>query len=241
MKKIFAAVASMAALLCLSSVPASAKSGLEAGYVNSSYSFKTGISSDNNYSLNGFYVGLSQDVRLFAGLHIVPGIYYTYLTDKNDLVEMYGVEGIEGIFELKNRRNITDHYLNVPIMFRYQFGLPGVKLCIFAGPTLSVGLVSNQKFTVTGDFLGNNINGTLSYNFYTGKVKADDMDVMPDGIVPEYQYNRFDIQLGGGVGIEIMRFLEVKVGYDCGLMNRYKGDAAELYRNQFYAAVGFRF
>ena len=68
MKKIFAAVASMAALLCLSSVPASAKSGLEAGYVNSSYSFKTGISSDNNYSLNGFYVGLSQDVRLFAYL-----------------------------------------------------------------------------------------------------------------------------------------------------------------------------
>lgn len=237
MKKIFAAVASMAALLCLSSVPASAKSGLEAGYVNSSYSFKTGISSDNNYSLNGFYVGLSQDVRLFAGLHIVPGIYYTYLTDNSK----------EEVLGLKLRGNDSDHYLSIPIMFRYQFGLPGVKLYVFAGPTLSAGLVAKQKYIVSGDILGTNINGEVSYNLYTGKVKTDGIDIFQDGenpvdeIVPDYMYNRFDVQLGGGVGIEVLKFLEVKVGYDFGLINRYKGDAAELYRNQFYAAVGFRF
>ncbi len=237
MKKIFAAVASMAALLCLSSVPASAKSGLEAGYVNSSYSFKTGISSDNNYSLNGFYVGLSKDVRLFAGLHIVPGIYYTYLTDNSK----------EEVLGLKLRGNDSDHYLSIPIMFRYQFGLPGVKLYVFAGPTLSAGLVAKQKYIVSGDILGTNINGEVSYNLYTGKVKTDGIDIFQDGenpvdgIVPDYMYNRFDVQLGGGVGIEVLKFLEVKVGYDFGLINRYKGDAAELYRNQFYAAVGFRF
>ena len=237
MKKLIAVIMAAAVALGMTSAQLAARGGIEAGYVNSSYSFKKGISDDNNYSLNGFYVGLSKDVRLFAGLHIVPGIYYTYLTD-NSKDEVLG---------LKLRGNASDHYLSVPIMFRYQFGLPGVKLYVFAGPTLSAGLVAKQKYIVSGDILGTNINGEVSYNLYTGKVKTDDIDIFQDGenpvdeIVPDYMYNRFDVQLGGGVGIEVLKFLEVKVGYDFGLMNRYKGDAAELYRNQFYAAVGFRF
>lgn len=237
MKKLIAVIMAAAVALGMTSAQLAARGGIEAGYVNSSYNFKKGISKDNNYLLNGFYVGLSKDVRLFAGLHIVPGIYYTYLTD-NSKDEVLG---------LKLRGNASDHYLSVPIMFRYQFGLPGVKLYVFAGPTLSAGLVAKQKYIVSGDILGSNINGEVSYNLYTGKIKTDDIDISQDGenpvegITPDYMYNRFDVQLGGGVGIEVLKFLEVKVGYDFGLMNRYKGDAAELYRNQFYAAVGFRF
>lgn len=237
MKKLIAVIMTAAVAFCMTSAQLAARGGIEAGYVNSSYSFKKGISDDNNYSLNGFYVGLSKDVRLFAGLHIVPGIYYTYLTDNSK----------EEVLGLKLRGNDSDHYLSIPIMFRYQFGLPGVKLYVFAGPTLSAGLVAKQKYIVSGDILGTNINGEVSYNLYTGKVNTDGIDIFQDGenpvdgIVPDYMYNRFDVQLGGGVGIEVLKFLEVKVGYDFGLINRYKGDAAELYRNQFYAAVGFRF
>ena len=174
MKKLIAVIMAAAVALGMTSAQLAARGGIEAGYVNSSYNFKKGISKDNNYSLNGFYVGLSKDVRLFAGLHIVPGIYYTYLTD-NSKDEVLG---------LKLRGNASDHYLSVPIMFRYQFGLPGVKLYVFAGPTLSAGLVAKQKYIVSGDILGSNINGEVSYNLYTGKIKTDDIDIFQDGENP---------------------------------------------------------
>lgn len=237
MKKIVCAFMAVSILAVASAFSAEAKSGIEAGYVNSSYSFKSGISGDNNYSLNGFYVGLSQDVPLFAGLHIVPGIYYTFLTDNSR----------EDVMNFKLKGSLSDHYLNVPIMFRYQFGLPGVKLFIFAGPTLSLGLVSNQKYTISGTVLDANIMGDISYNYYTGKVNSKDLDIPQDtenpykDIIPDIRYNRFDVLLGGGIGIEAFKFLEVKVGYDWGLLNRYKGDGAELHRNQVYAGIGIRF
>lgn len=236
MKKIVCAFMAVS-ILAASAFTAEAKSGIEAGYVNSSYNFKSGISKDNNYSLNGFYVGLSQDVPLFAGLHIVPGIYYTFLTDNTrDEVLNFNLKG-----------NLSDHYLNVPVMFRYQFGLPGVKLYIFAGPTLSLGLVSKQKYTVSGTVLGVNVMGDISYDYYTGKINSKDLDIPQDtenpyeSILPDYRYNRFDVLLGGGVGLEVLKFLEVKVGYDWGLLNRYKGDGVELHRGQVYAGIGIRF
>ena len=60
-------------------------------------------------------------------------------------------------------------------------------------------------------------------------------------MTPDYRYKRFDVQLGAGVGIELFKFLEVKVGYDWGLLDRFAGDFDELRRNQFYASVGLRF
>ena len=49
--------------------------------------------------------------------------------------------------------------------------------------------------------------------------------------------------LGGGVGLQVVRFLDIKVGYDYGLVNRLKGTLAEnatANRGQFYVGVGIR-
>lgn len=237
MKKIVCAFIAVSFFAGVSAYSAEAKTGVEAGYVNSSYSFKSGISSDNNYSLNGFYVGLSQDVPLVAGLHFVPGIYYNFLTDNSR----------EEVLNFNLKGTLSDHYLNVPVMFRYQFGLPGVKLYIFAGPTLSVGLVAKQKYAVSGTVLGADVSGDIAYDFYSGKVSSSNIDIPQDGenpyqsILPDYRYNRFDVLLGGGIGVEVLNCLEVKVGYDWGMLNRYKGDEATLHRNQLYAGIGIRF
>lgn len=225
----------LAFALLFVSASAGARGGIEAGYLNSNYNFKSDERAD--YSLNGFYVGVTQDVKLFAGLHIQPGLYYSYLTDK-DRKEVLA-------FSLNG--DLTDHYLSLPIMLRYQFGLPFMKIYVFGGPTLSVGLVSKQKYTVTGEFMGAMQNGNLTYDYYTGKLDLEALDVPADGdnpyesMTPDYRYKRFDLQLGAGVGIELFKFLEVKVGYDWGLLDRFAGDFDELRRNQFYASVGLRF
>lgn len=219
---------------------ASARGGLEAGYLNSRYSFKSvaeGAAAPDAYSQNGFYAGLTQEVRLFAGLHVQTGIYYSYLTSKER--REYG--------ELITNGGRTDHYLSVPIMLKYKIGLPFMKISIFAGPTLSAGLVSKEKYTVAGRYAGATVNGDISYNFYTGNVKYDGVNVPADasdpyaGMLSNWLYNRFDVQIGAGVGLEFFKFLEVKAGYDWGLIDRYKGDGIEVNRDQFYVSLGFRF
>ena len=47
--------------------------------------------------------------------------------------------------------------------------------------------------------------------------------------------------VGGGVGIQVIRFLDIKVGYDYGLVNRYRKEVDKtVNRGQFYVGVGVR-
>lgn len=78
-------------------------------------------------------------------------------------------------------------------------------------------------------------------------MKYDGVNVPADasdpyaGMLSNWLYNRFDVQIGAGVGLEFFKFLEVKAGYDWGLIDRYKGDGIEVNRDQFYVSLGFRF
>ena len=50
--------------------------------------------------------------------------------------------------------------------------------------------------------------------------------------------------MGGGVGFEFLKFIELRAGYDWGLLNRYRqsySDDMLCRRNQVYVALGFRF
>lgn len=239
MKNIVRGLLAAAAVLSFATT-ASARSGIEAGYLNSRYSFKSaaeGTAAPAGYSQDGFYAGLTQEVRLFAGFHIQTGLYYSYLTSR---------ERREYV-DLVTNGGRTDHYLSVPIMIKYKIGLPFMKISLFAGPTLSAGLVSKEKYTVAGQYAGATVNGDISYNFYTGNVKYDGVNVPADasdpyaGMLSNWLYNRFDVQIGAGVGLEFFRFLEVRAGYDWGLIDRYRGDGIEVNRDQFYVSVGIRF
>ena len=75
---------------------------------------------------------------------------------------------------------------------------PGVNY-LFAGPTASIGIASNTKLIVN-----------------VGPYKADE-------VVDNYKgndYYRFDILLGGGIGLRIADSSLFKVGYDFGMLNR---------------------
>lgn len=62
--------------------------------------------------------------------------------------------------------------------------------------------------------------------------------------MPDSRMNRFDVLMGGGVGLNFINFITVKGGVDYGLLNRFKGDLAEtgtMNRLQFYVSVGIMF
>ena len=241
MKRTFE-LATILACCFLMAMPLSARTGVDLGYLNSSYRMKTdGSKADKSDPMNGFFVGVNNDIRLFAGLSIQPGLYYAYLNSG----------GSEEEIGFKVSDSYTEHMLSIPIHFKYTFDIvPMFGVYVFAGPTLSLGLVANNKMSVTGDVAGTAVNGSVTYNAYSGKFKSENLSGISDEIIdainenmPQNRMNRFDVLVGGGVGLNILRFVTVKGGFDYGVMNRLKDDSAGsiLNRLQYYVSVGISF
>jgi len=102
--------------------------------------------------------------------------------------------GVVGYHFMENKnKNLGEIYLEAPVRAKLYIPLGAkVDLYIFAGPVASVNLVS-------GDFHAKQVT-----DYYQ--------------TIPELR--RFDVMLGGGVGIEIIRHIRATVGYDHGLINR---------------------
>lgn len=218
----------------------SAKNGVEVGYLNSTYRSKPASGEvTKSDPMSGFYVSLVKDMRLFAGLSIQPGLYYSYLnTSEKEEIPAFNLSS-----------SYTEHALNLPIHIKYTFDIvPAFGVYVFAGPTLSLGLAANTKISFTGEALNSTMTFDATYNSYTGKIKSENIPEETLGQINQYlpqsQMNRFDVLMGGGVGINLVKFVTVKGGFDYGLLNRYKGDLADagtLNRMQFYVSVGVMF
>ncbi len=218
----------------------SAKNGVEVGYLNSAYRSKPASGEvTKSDPMSGFYVSLVKDMRLFAGLSIQSGLYYSYLNDT----------GRKEALGFNMTESDTEHMLNIPIQFKYTFDIiPAFGVYIFAGPTLSLGVSAPYKLSVTGDILGNKVDGSVTFDRYSGKIRTnnfpDEYVENVNQLLPDSSRNRFDVLMGGGVGINLVKFVTVKGGFDYGLLNRYKGDLADagtLNRMQFYVSVGVMF
>ena len=231
-------IAAAAGLLMTFELPA--KNGIEIGYLNSTYRTKAASGEvTKSDPMSGFYVGLVKDLRLFAGLSIQPGLYYSYLnTAEKEEVPSFNLSS-----------SYTEHGLNLPIHIKYTFDIvPAFGVYVFAGPTLSLGLAANTKISFTGEALGNTVTSDARYNSYTGKIKSENIpEESLDQInryLPQTRMNRFDVLMGGGIGLNLVKFVTVKGGFDYGLLNRFNEDMADagtLNRMQFYISVGVMF
>ena len=110
-------------------------------------------------------------------------------------------------------------YLDLPILVKYSYDLDIVKLSAFAGPVLSCGLSSVTKVKIR-----ENVTTT---NYY-----GDDS-----------VYGRFDVKLGVGIGATVKDNVQMKIGYNTGLLNRYTGSLVDfsLRTGVFYIGIGFSF
>lgn len=187
-----------------------------AGYVNSADRSK--VSKDADVSIatsNGVYAGLGFTIPLAGDLAVTPGVYYNYLTSRNARSVIGGIISAAG--------DLQEHYINVPLYFNFGSELaPNFRLFFFGGPTFSYGLIS--KTTLSASVLGFSANTSIdNYKDVSG-------------------YGRFDVMLGGGMGIDLNR-LRLTVGYDFGMMNRYTDNATSVirHRNQLHAGIALLF
>ncbi len=217
--------------------------GITFGYLNSSYRTTDWATDEveRTPALNGFTALLTKDFALIkSALYLQTGVGYIYQTRSREMRP-----------DILPARVISDrkeHFLTVPFRLKYTLPVSGkIMVTADAGPVLLAGLSSRMSFRTR---IQDDVTNTLSYNVYNGKIKASDESgvfeswTKENGGIPYGKIRRFDVLLGAGIGADFFRILEVRAGYDWGLVNRYSGELAadkKMYRGQFTLSVGLRF
>jgi hypothetical protein len=218
MKKIIASI--FAASMLLMGTEAFAQLVPGAGYL---FSAEKGKSEklQEDYKLNGFYVGASYNIPLVAGLGVAPGLYADMLFYNGEVTNVYA-QAIS--------TSVTQHYtelaLNLPINLNYRFGIgDNAAFWLFAGPVFQVGLVARSTYNGKIDIGPVHITEGEAYNHYD----SENGDT-----------NRFNIYMGGGIGFQVGDLL-FSVGYDHNLLNIDRTEGWKTNRNQIKVGVNFAF
>ena len=118
------------------------------------------------------------------------------------------------IFGLQIEGKQQDSFINVPLHFSFGAELgSGLRCFVYGGPSASFAVASKV------------ISGSTTYD----RLKDND------------SLQRFDLMLGGGVGLEINDIVRFQVGYDFGMLNRTDSENFLVRRNQLTAGVAFLF
>lgn len=214
--------------------------GVTFGYVHSAYRISDWATDEvkTTDGLDGFNLGITKDFPVVdRALFLQTGLLYTYQNDSKNMFE-------------QNQRVIGDwdeHYLSIPVKVKYEVPvIENLNVFVTAGPTIVAGLASSLTYRAR---INDSDNAAISYNFYNGKVRTNDK--MPDfissiieGQFPDARYRRADVQLGASAGVRFMEVFEAQIGYDWGVVNKYKGetlDDLKMRRQQFYISLGIRF
>ena len=222
--------------------------GLTLGYVNSNY-ITLDLATDEATTsgmLHGFTLGLTKDFTLLPhALYFQTGLNYIWQNDPRN--ENYKIPLTDMSVRLVG--DWEEHHIGIPLRLKYDLHLlDRVGLTFDAGPTLLMGLSSKYMYKTK---LENNVLA-VDYNLYNGKITSSGNSALfnlenwmeTSGMYPEGRLGRFDVMLGASVGAHFFHVLEVRVGYDYGLLNRYRKDIADMYsmhRGQFTLSAGIRF
>lgn len=225
---------------------ADAQISVGAGYGLANHNLKIGgekMDSEDSYldtGMSGFWIGATYDYNImkasWGDLAVQSGLTYGFYGKKFD------EEEVEGSRFKTSRR---DHYLDIPVNVKWSYDvLPGkLKAHAFAGPAFSFGLGSNVlSKTESGDDYYKS-----RYNLYNGKVKTEYRTGDQTGKESDKSdplFSMFDLKFGIGIGATVLDLFDVKLGYNIGLLNRYKGEDKKNIKSHtdvFYLGVAYNF
>lgn len=197
----------------------------------------------NKTKLHGFNIAASYNFNLledsWGNLGIEPGIMYNFVSE--------GTKDTEAGITVKESTN--EHYLDIPVNVKYGYDIvPEIfGAYVFAGPVFSFGVASQTNFSISGKAGNNSFKGEAVIHNYSGKVTSSDLSgPFLDEINKQAQgteYGWFDFKIGIGLGLKIVESIDIRLGYNFGLVNRYTGDTKGLKHKTdlLYVGLGYNF
>lgn len=205
----------IAVAMCLFSANAFAQFSAGVGYMNAKFNTKIDKEKIHHFT-NGAYVRFDYTFPVYAGLSVVPGIDYHFVTGSyTDVNSEYTIKS-----------SILEQYINLPVDLKYTFDFSeDFKFFVYSDATLSFGLYSKGRMKSSKD--GETV------------IAADF-----DNYEKESGYSKFDVLAGGGIGADVFGFLRVKAGFDFGLLNRLRDakiDGVYRHVNRLHIGVAYIF
>ena len=207
----------IAAAAMFLAVEANAQIGVGLGY-NLLTTTTTMADESEDDSLNGFYLEATYDINFLNRNWGSLGLQPGFR------YTFAGESDSDEVAGVKTNASFTEHYLDVPVNVKYSYEIipTTLKAYAFAGPVFSLGLASNLK------------------------AGAGDTSVKTNNY-KDTEYGRFDIKFALGAGVTLAEKLNVKLGYNIGMLNRYTGEQIskdykyKTHTGVFYLGVGFNF
>ena len=272
MKRLFS-LGAVAVVAMAFAAGANAQISVGAGYASESVNVKSvyDLGSDvkgrawqkDFRNLDGFYVEAAYNWEFKTlskgSLSLQPGLRYTYGVLKESKAYTKAVTD-EARSKSRSKTNISDHTLDIPVNLKYSYEfVPGaVKAYAFAGPVLSFGLACNLlDYTKTNTTVDGEVTryGT-SYskvNLYNGRDVTKEgndieekLEIQKDQDSDLREFDMFDLKLGLGLGVTLAEKVDVKFGYNIGLLNRAAikaddGDRYKAHTNVLWFGVAYNF
>ena len=169
------------------------------------------------------------------------------------------INGKKHEVDLTTKDVFENHFIDIPVHIRYSYEfVPEIFTAYaFVGPVFSLGLAANSIHSNTGStvFGGEEqkVYEIETTNVYSGKFYDKYYDATTKKIEVDKEqndaykmYNMFDLKLAIGLGLAVCETVDVKVGYNIGLLNRsfHKNDDYAKYSahsNVLYFGVAYNF
>lgn len=201
MKRIITLIA--AAVMMTVATNSFAQLSVGAGYLHAGDQITLkGISDPFEVGMDGAYAGLSYNLPISGLLGITPGLYYSYIMCKDNLVGEVNTK-------------IKEHFLNLPVYLNVGFNISdNSRFFVFAGPTVQFGLSSTTDTGVEskslsgdrykdGDYSRTNVllGGGLGLNLRRFQISAG------------YDHGMFNLDTSGDGTKRIKRYAKAGVAY----------------------------
>lgn len=185
------------------------------------------------------HAGISYTVPVWKDLSFTAGLGYFPEWGRT-------VEDIEPISCVEH---MQEHTIMLPLHFNWSVTIIPeiISLEVFAGPSLSAGIVSTSRIEVFGavefSIDTDNFSGDVRFrDFRYGEDVREELleSLMDVGM----RQRRFDVMMGGGAGLVIRELLSVRIGYDFGLIDRISATTERNFtyrKDMMHFGIGFRF
>ena len=214
---------------------ATAQVQVGAGYNMENFVSSSSSSDKDSDKLNGFYLEAGYTLNLleknWGAIDIQPMLKWSF----------FGESEQEELAGIKVKSSFAENYLDIPVNVRYSYEISPEKFKVyaFAGPVFSFGITSVTKSSFE--------DAMVKYHNYSGKVVTKGVETSVSSGEGIKDYGLFDLKLGIGAGVTLSEKIDVKLGYNIGLLNRYTGEQISkeheyrYHTDVFFVGVAYNF